>query len=366
MHLSENYIAHSLLQCPIPIMKQAILFFTLIATLAACHNETAPPAKTERPVLTQVVGALAGETSNRYSGEIRARREAALGFRIGGKIVERRVDAGAVVKAGQVLARIDPADAGLQTSSADAQYQLAEEDAKRYRDLRGKGFVSQSALDARETALKAAAAQAGLARNQIAYTTLRADHAGVVAAIMAEVGQVVSAGQPVLRLAQDGEREVAIAIPESQLADLKIGAAAEVIMFVDGNAGLHLTGRLRELAPAADPASRTYPARIALSGADARVALGMTAQVRFTSDNKDSELLVPLAAIFQQGNQAALWVVAADQTVSLRPVQVAAYRDGGAVIASGITAGERIVSAGVHKLSAGEKIHSIENSGNAK
>lgn len=350
-------------------MKRITLFLALTIMLAACGKEAASPAKTGLPVLTQVAGEAAGDAGNIYSGEIRARHEAILGFRIGGKIIERLVDAGAVVKAGQALARLDPADAGLQASAAEAQYQLAEANVKRYRELRSKGFVSQSALDEKETALKAAAAQVGLARNQAAYTTLRAGHAGVVAAILAEAGQVVSAGQPVLRMAQDGEREVAIAVPESQLAGLKIGAAAEVellALLADGGAGTHLTGRLRELSPAADPASRTYPARVALSGADARVALGMTAQVRFNKDTKGSGLLVPLTAIFQQGNQAALWVVAADHTVSLRPVQVAAYRDGGAVIAGGITAGERIVSAGVHKLSAGEKIRVIENNGSAR
>lgn len=140
------------------------------------------------------------------SGEIRARHETQLGFRVGGKIIERLVDAGTRVKAGQVLMRLDSGDTGLQSSSAVAQYQLAEADTKRFRELRNKGFVSQFALDAREAALKAAA-QAGLARNQSAYTTLRADHAGVIAATLAEVGQVVSVGQPVLRLAPDGERE---------------------------------------------------------------------------------------------------------------------------------------------------------------
>ncbi|TAN85336.1 MAG: efflux RND transporter periplasmic adaptor subunit [Gallionella sp.] len=347
-------------------MKQAILFFILTVTLAACDKETAPPAKAEHPVLTHIVGTLAGDTGNVYSGEIRARHEAALSFRTGGKIIERLVDAGAAVKAGQVLARLDPADAGLQVSAAEAQYRLVEAEVKRYRELRGKGFASQSALDEKEAAFKAAAAQAGLARNQAAYTTLRADRAGVVAAILAEAGQVVGAGQPVLRVAQDGEREVAVAIPEQQLADLKIGAAAEVELLADGDAGAHLAGRLRELAPVADTASRTYPARIALSGADARVALGMTAQVRFKKNSEGSGLLVPLAAIFQQGDQAAVWVVAADHTVSLRPVQVTAYRDDGAVIAGGVVAGERIVSAGVHKLGAGEKIRVIGDSGKAR
>jgi multidrug efflux system membrane fusion protein len=246
---------------------------------------------------------------------------------------------------------------------------LAEAEAKRYRELRDKNFVSQSALDAKETALKAAAAQAGLAGNQAGYTALRADHAGVIAATLAEVGQVVSAGQPVLRLAQDGEREVAIAIPETRYEGLKIGAPADVSLWSAGNEAAHLSGHLRELSPAADPASRTYAARVALRSADAQAALGMTAEVRFKNHDKRDRLVVPLSAIFQQGDQAAVWVVAADHSVSLRKVEVSAYRDNGAVIASGVAAGERIVSAGVHKLNAGEKIRIIEGefaNGNAQ
>jgi multidrug efflux system membrane fusion protein len=310
--------------------------------------------------MTLVIGAVASDSGNVYSGEIRARHETQLGFRIGGKVIERLVDAGSQVKAGQVLARLDPADSSLQASSAQAQYQLAVEDVKRYRELLSKNFVSQSALDAKEAALKTIAAQAGLAGNQTEYTTLRADHAGVIAATLAEAGQVVSAGQPVLRLAQDGEREVAIAIPESQFSGLKIGAPADVSLWSAGSEAAHLNGQLRELAPVADPASRTYAARVALDSTDVRVALGMTAQVRFKSSGKRDKLIVPLSAIFQQGDQAAVWVVAADHSVSLRRVQVAAYRDNGAVIASGVAAGERIVSAGVHKLNAGEKIRVIE------
>ena len=340
-------------------MKHSLLFLALVSVLSGCGKESAPAAKVERPALTLVAGSVSGDGSNTYSGEIRARHETQLGFRVGGKIIERLVDAGTRVKAGQVLMRLDSGDTGLQLSSADAQYQLAEADTKRYRELRGKGFVSQSALDAKETALKAAAAQAGLARNQSAYTTLRADHAGVIAATLAEVGQVVGVGQPVLRLAPDGEREVAIAIPESQLANLKVGAVAEVTLLADGAA--HLTGRLSELSPAADPASRTYPARVTLNQSDSSVALGMTARVRFNTNEKNPDLLIPLTAIFQQGDQAAVWIVAADHSISLRPVKVAAYRDDGAVIADGLAAGERIVSNGVHRLAAGEKIQALES-----
>lgn len=350
-------------------MKLSVLILALASVLAGCGKEFAPAAKIEQPALTQVVGAVVSDSGNVYSGEVRARYETTLSFRIGGKIVERLVDVGAAVKDGDVLARLDQADAGLQVSAAVTQFQLAEADAKRYRELRRKGFVSQSALDTKEAAYKAAAAQTGLARNQSAYTMLHADDDGVVAAILAEAGQVVSAGQPVLRLAQDGDREVAIAIPETQFAGLKIGAPADVTLWSDKNGAAHFSGYLRELAPAADPASRTYAARVALNDTNARVVLGMTAQVRFTDNSKRDKLIVPLSAIFQQGDQAAVWIVAADNSVGLRPVQIAAYRDDGAVIAGGVTAGERIVSAGVHKLIAGEKVRVIEGefaNGNAQ
>ena len=338
--------------------------------LGGCGKGTAPstinepantdPVKIEQPVLTLVVGSLASDSGNIYSGEIRARHETQLGFRIGGKIIARLVDAGARVRAGQVLARLDPADSSLQASSAQAQYQLAVADTERYRELRSKGFVSQSALDAKEATLKAAAAQAGLTGNQTAYTVLRADHDGVIAATLAEVGQVVGAGQPVLLLAQDGEREVAIAIPETEFAGLKIGMPADVTLWSENNRGKYFKGRLRELSPSADPASRTYAARVALIGPAKAAELGMTAQVQFNSHSGHEQFIIPLTAIFQQGDQAAVWVVAADRSVSLRPVKVAAYRDNGAVIASGLTAGERIVGAGVHKLHEGEKIRIIE------
>ena len=342
-------------------MKHSILLLALVPVFAGCNKEPAPTAKIERPALTMVAGSAAAAGGNTYSGEIRARYETQLGFRIGGKIIERLVDAGARVKAGQALMRLDAGDAGLQLGSAEAQHQLAEADTKRYRELRSKGFVSQAALDAKEAALKAAAAQAGLARNQSAYTTLHADRTGVIAATLAEAGQVATAGQPVLRLAPDGEREVAIALPEAHLVNLKIGAPAEITLLAAGENAAPLAGRLRELSPAADPASRTYAARVTLTQPGPEVALGMTARVRFTTNQKSVGLLIPLTAIFQQGKQTAVWIVAADRSVSLRPVQVVAYRDDGAVIAGGLAAGERIVSNGVHRLAAGEKIRIIEN-----
>jgi multidrug efflux system membrane fusion protein len=221
-------------------------------------------------------------------------------------------------------------------------------------------------LDAKESALKAAAAQAGLARNQAAYTNLLSDREGVVSATFAEVGQVVSAGQPVVRVAQQGEREVTFSIPESRYASVKVGMPAEIeLSATDSNAQSTVRGHVREVSPAADSASRTYPVRVSFDASNARVALGMTARVKLVETGKggtqkDSGYLIPLTAIFQQGDKSAVWIVAADRSVSLRPVTVSAYRDDGALISGGVVAGERIVSAGVHKLTAGEKIKVIE------
>lgn len=334
-------------------MKFKFLFVAQALLLSACNShEASAPVQAERPALTQVVGAAGQGAGHAYSGEIHARHELALAFRVPGKIIERMVDAGAEVKAGQALARIDPADAGLQAGAARAQYQMAKNEVARYRELRSKGFISQSALDAKEAAFEAAEAQAGLSRNQTDYTVLRAERDGVIAASVVDVGQVVSAGQAVMRLAQSGEREVAIEIPETEYAARHVGDAATVTLLN----GVSIPGRLRELSPLADAASRTYAARIAIDAKSGDVALGMTAHVNFEGVRATSALVIPLSAIYQQGKETAVWIVANDHTVSLRAVKVASYSDEGAVIAGGLVAGERIVSAGVHRLSPGEKI----------
>ena len=342
-------------------MSHRLLVLALPLLLVACSKESPPPAKVVRPASTIVVGELGEDQSNVYSGEVRARYETVLGFRIGGKLIARNVDVGAKVKKGELLARLDASDTGLQESAADAQYRLAEDEVKRYRELRDKGFVSQSALDAKETALQAAAAQAGLARNQATYTSLLSDRTGVVSATLAEVGQVVSAGQPVLRVAQDGEREVSIAIPESRFAAIKVGMPAQIEFGVAGNGGQTVAAHVREISPSADPASRTYPARVSFDASNAKIALGMTARVRINDIAKNGAqkvggFKVPLTAIFQQNDKTAVWIVAQDRSVSLRAVEVLAYRDDGALIGSGVTAGERIISAGVHKITAGDKV----------
>jgi len=308
-------------------------------------------------VRTLLVGTESSVGEQSFSGDVHARHEIPLGFRIGGKLVARLADVGATAKAGQTLARLDPADVALQAAQSEAQRVLAEAEVKRFRELRTKNFISQAALDAHEAALKTAQAQAGLARNQEDYAVLRAAAPGVVAAVLAEPGQVIGAGAPVMVLARAGKREVAISIPESTIGRFKVGDVAEVRLWANAtdNPDKLYRGRLRELSPAADAVTRTYAARVSLLDADPRVMLGMTAKVSFRGADSRA-VMIPATAIIHQDGQPAVWLVSADGTVSLRPVKVLAWRDDRAVIGDGLKTGERIIGSGVHKLHAGEKV----------
>ena len=342
-----------------PLPPSLLPALLLLAALAGCGRE-APAPEPPRAVLTRVLGETAGEATLSYSGEVRSRYETPLAFRIPGKITARPVDAGAVVKAGEIVARIDPADSLVSVEAANAQLELAAADVQRWRNLRAQNFVSQAALDGKETAYRAARAQAELARNQSAYTVLRADQAGVIGLVTAEVGQVVAAGQTVMRLARADTLEVSISIPEARMPEVRSLGSAEISLWADPQA--RYSGTLREVSPVADPVTRTYAARVAIREADARVLLGMTATVRFLRQDGSNRLSVPLTAIFQHAGQPALWVVDAQQTVSLRPVVIAAYREDTAVIDSGVSAGDRVVVAGVHKLTNGERVRVIAQS----
>lgn len=340
------------------------LLLAALSFLGGCGKPEAPP-EPSRSVLTQIVGAAAETSSATYAGEVRSRYETPLGFRIPGKVSARLVDAGTQVTSGDVLMRLDPVDTALTAASAKAQLDLAKADVERYRELRDKNFVSQAVLDAKETAYKATKAQADLAANQSAYTELRADHDGVVAQVAAEVGQVVAAGQAVVRLARTDALEVAFAVPETRAQAVRSLKVAEVSLWAEGSRRYGAT--LRELSAVADPLTRTYAARVSILEPDAHVMLGMTATVTFPGETGGvgasgtaSRIHVPLTAIFQRDGRPALWVVAADQTISLRPVKVASFGEVTAVLESGVAVGERIVVAGVHKLTAGEKIKAVD------
>ncbi len=330
--------------------------------LAGC-GDAPPPAAPVGPKFVKVMKVGASSASmgtaleETYSGEVRARVESTLAFRIGGQLVERSADVGARVRAGQALARLDPVDQRLAVAQAEANRALAAAELKRTQELREKNFISQAALDAKETAAAAAEAQARLMKNQVAYTTLTADAGGVVAAVFAEPGQVLGAGQAVFRLARDGAREVAIAVPESRVAALEVGAGGTAELW-DGR---RFSGQVREIAPAADAATRTFAVRFALTDAPADLPLGLSATVRFARQAA-AATTVPLAAILQRDggeHGAMVWVVGADGTVSRRAIEIERYADAGAVVKSGLEAGEIIVAAGAFKLADGEKVRAV-------
>jgi len=338
--------------------------------LAAC-SKPAEPVAAVRPVVVQKVSPGGAAPHDVYAGEIRARIEADLAFRVGGKIVSRSVDAGARVKKGQVLARIDGEDARLALQSARANLASAESDAtlardelNRYADLLAKKFISQSAFDQRKNQYNAASArveqaraQAGVAENQADYTTLVADADGIITEVKAEPGQVITAGQAVMRLARDGARDVVINIPEGDIVRFKVGQPAVVSRWADPRTPF--PGVIREIAGAADPVTRTYTARISVPGAPPDVQLGMTANVGFHGEDKGAVVLLPLGAITKdrEKGEPAVWVVdAATSKVNLRAVRIGQFREDGVSILSGLEPGDMVVTAGVHKLLPGQQV----------
>jgi RND family efflux transporter MFP subunit len=345
--------------------SRIVIALAAVALLVACREESKPAAAPPAVLVAAAVPEAAGGSAS-YAGEVRARHEADLAFRVGGKLAARLVDAGAEVRPGQILARLDPADLQLnlaavraQAGAAESDLALARAERDRYVELARQKFVSQSALDARETAWKAAAARLEQARaqlavsgNQAAYASLASDVAGVVTAVLAEPGQVVAAGQPVLRVARPDEKEVLIHVPEGRLAELK--AAPEMTVGLWAEPGLALRGRLRELAPAADPASRTYAARIRLLDDHPDLRLGMTARVGLPSAGA-AGVRVPLGAVIDRGEGPEVWLVAAGKA-QRRPVRVAAYREDAVVLSAGVAPGEQVVAVGAHKLAAGQAV----------
>ncbi|WEN41189.1 Macrolide export protein MacA [Thauera sp. GDN1] len=344
---------------------------SLLASCSPPPSGAAPP----RAVLVRTVdGAAAPPAVQLYSGEVRARIETDLGFRVGGKLVERRVDVGTEVAAGALLALLDPADAHLAASAAQAALTAAEADLAlartehaRAQELAARQFVSSSVLDARRTALQAAEArlrqaraQADAAANQTGYTRLEAPAAGVVTAVFAEPGQVVGAGQPVFRLARPDEREVLIHVPEGRAAALRPGTPARVRTWAAPDR--EYAASVREVAPAADPATRTYALRVAVAQADAGLALGATASVAFAA-SADGGVLLPLAAVTRAPGRpdgGTVWVVGDDDTVRPLAVEVLAWREDGALLRAELPARTRLVVAGVQTLVEGETVRAVE------
>lgn len=337
-----------------------------LALLAACSK---PVEKAEdiRPVRAMTLVAADADAQAEFSGDVRPRIESRLGFRVGGKIVARKVEVGSLVKRGQVLMQLDPQDlqlAQLQSAAvvkaAQSNRDLARAEQQRYEDLRARNFVSQAVLDAKQTAFQAAQAsfdQATAAArnqsNQTGYATLIANADGVVTGVDAEVGQVVAAGTPVLRVAETREKEVVIGIPEDQVELLRQVKDIRIHLWADP--ATVIEGTLRELSPVADPVSRTFTARIALPAESAQVRLGMTAYVTFVSKIPPGMIRVPLSALVLDKLTTSVWVVEKG-AVSLVPVQITGPAGNDMLLSGGVSAGQVIVTAGVNLLKSDQKV----------
>ena len=353
-----------------------------LLALAGCGKaELAAPAP--RPALVYKIAAGAGAETELYAGEIRARFEVDHAFRVGGKVSQRLVDAGATVKKGQPLARLDSQDVKLAADAARAQVaaqqadtNFADSELTRFENLFAKGFVSKSALDQKLNAANAAKArlvaqraQADVSINQAGYATLVAELDGVVTQVNAESGQVVLAGQAVMKIADPKEKELLISAPESKIAEFKAAAkkaalAANLRVALWSQPGKFYAARIREIGGAADAVTRTYPVRLSIQQADDAIQLGMTAYAVFGNANEASTLTVPLSALYVKAGVTGVWLIAADGKVALKPVTVLQYRETNAFIkpeTGGVKAGDTIVAAGVHKLREGEVVKPISD-----
>ncbi|NUS61134.1 MAG: efflux RND transporter periplasmic adaptor subunit [Lysobacter sp.] len=357
--------------------RHRFVSLVLVGTLAlaACGKDE-KPVEVPRPALVVVMGEGADAAPSAFAGEIRAREESPLSFRIGGQLVSRHVDAGDRVRRGQVLAELDPGDVRLQVDAAQAQLAAAEgelarasSDQKRYEKLATEQLVSKSTLDEQNATYAAAAGQAraaraelDVARNQAEYSQLRAPRDGVIATRNAEAGQTVTAGQVVFTLAGDAGREVAIALPESRIREFRVGQP--VLIELWSKPGERLPGRIRELAAAADPQARTYAARIAIDpNVAGEVDLGQSARVYIAGSHAGAPALrLPLSALQRDDKGATtVWVVD-PKTNALRrvPIRVGPFGAESVPVLSGLRAGDRVVAAGGHLLREGQVVTPVD------
>lgn len=356
--------------------RRNICFLTVVGllpfALAACSDATSSTdPRTRIPLVRVAPVATAAQAERSFSGVVAARVQSDLGFRVPGKILERMVDAGQAVKRGQALMRIDPTDLRLATRAQDeavaaatARARQTAEDEARYRDLVSAGAVSASAYDKIKAAadsaraeLKAAQAQADVAHNETGYAVLLADSDGVVVDTLAEPGQVVSAGQVVVRVAHAGRREAVITLPENLRP--AIGSAGRATLYGSGLTG---AAKLRQLSDAANPQTRTFEARYVLEGRLADAPLGSTVSIEMQSGRATPTFEVPIGALFDPGKGPGVWLVKGQGgqgqgfQVNWRAVQVAGLSGESAVIADGLAAGDRVVVLGAHLLHEGEKV----------
>jgi len=358
------------------LRSRAVPLLVLSLALAAC-SKPEPVADAPREVVVLQAQPRAAMLPLHLQAEVQSRYATAMSFRIAGQLVERRVHLGDVVRRGQVVARLDPSDADQNAASARADLEAARQHLKaaqkqlqRDTEQAREHLVStqqleqsQDAFSAAQSQFKAAQARAAVAGNQRDYTTLVAQHDGVISAEQANTGDVLAAGQPVFSLAWSGAVDVVTDVADSQVAGIAPGAAASVTL--SALPGRNFAGTVREVSPAADPQSRTYRVKITLEQADAALRLGMTGNVVITpvppgkSSPAEPVMQLPATALFHQGDKPALWIVGADGKLELRAVTVVAYGERSIGVSQGVAASDKVVVQGVHTLTAGEKVKPV-------
>lgn len=348
-----------------------------VLLLGAC-SRPAPVPEPVRAVRTQVVGADSAQLTREFAAEVRARSEQRLSFRVGGKLLVREVELGQRVRSGQVLARLDPGDLRLAEQAAQAavvaaraNQALAAADLKRFQDLHAQGFISAIELDRRQTTLQAAQAQLDQAQaqarvqgNQSAYAALTATAAGVVTGVEAEPGAVLAAGTPVLRVALDGPRDAVFFVPEDFVAELRaVQGRPGALRVKPWGSATALPATLRELAAAADPATRTFLAKADLGAAAPE--LGRTATVLLPAPPLAGVNKLPLSAVMQRDGRTAVWLLdPSSMTVRAQPIEVAGAEGNTVLVAAGLSPGQAVVTAGVHVLNPGQKVrHYVDPAG---
>lgn len=349
--------------------KSPFITFTALATislgLAACQEEQRAENPI-RPVKVTVAQQESGDILKSFSGVIRARTESTLGFRVPGKIVERAVDVGDRVEAGQVIARLDNKDLVLSENSADAavlsaktRLAVAKDALKRAEALRPQGYTPEAVVDQRrleadaaQSALEAAEVQARQAKNSTSYAILTADRRGIVTAVHAEPGQVVSPGTPVVSFAESGEMDLALNVPEQDVVHLEIGEPVKLRLWASD--AVQAAGKIREIAGQADPGSRTYAVRVALSDPPSSIRLGMTATAELPIGQHSPHIPIPLAALTQiDGKQAVFVADRTASTVSARFVETDGVKSENVKVVSGLKSGDVVITGGVQFLSDG-------------
>jgi RND family efflux transporter MFP subunit len=353
------------------LLTGASLALVAIA-LAGCNEKVAEKVEPGRPVLVATVHYDAETPERSFVGTIKPRVEADMGFRVAGKVAKRLVEVGQTVDVGQPLATLDEVDLKLQAEQAEAEFRaatgvLAQAGAaeQRAKDLRGKGWTTDAQMDSARAAADEARARLNraersveLTKNSLSYATLVADTRGVVTATSIEPGQVVAAGQAAIRVARLGEKEAVVAIPETLLNRAKSGVATVSLW---SEAKKTYAAKLREVAPQADPATRTYLAKFSLPDADDSVSLGMTATLTLADRETERVAKLPLSALYSQGGDPSLYIVDDKGEVTLKPVKVKGYDSSSVVITGGVDEGTKVVALGVQKIDPSQKVRVVSS-----